>query len=147
MTAHINAFLSEWTAAERAGDTEKLASFLADNFYGVGPLGFVLPRPVWLSRHRQGLAYKHFGLEEIQVRLYGHVALVTARNNTRGAYQGHPLPEAVRATLVIASNPEPLRLAAIHMSFIAGTQGSPPMPAPANPSETSADTHTRREGR
>jgi ketosteroid isomerase-like protein len=147
MTAHINAFLSDWTAAERAGDTEKLAPLLADNFYGVGPLGFVLPRPAWLGRHRQGLAYEDFGLEEIQVRLYGDVALVTARNNTRGAYQGHPLPEALRATLVIASNPEALRLAAIHMSFIAGTQGSPPIPAPTNSSKSSADTHTGREGR
>jgi hypothetical protein len=28
MTAHINAFLSEWTAAKRARDTKKLAPLL-----------------------------------------------------------------------------------------------------------------------
>jgi ketosteroid isomerase-like protein len=147
MTEHTDAFLSEWTAAERAGDTEKLATLLTDDFYGVGPLGFVLPRSAWLGRHRQGLAYEHFSLEEIQVRLYGDVALVSARNNTRGTYQGQPLPEAVRATLVIASNSETSRLAAIHMSFIAGTQGSPAIPAPTDSAESSADAHADRKGR
>jgi hypothetical protein len=44
---------------------------------------------------------------------------------TRGTYQGHPIPEAVRASLVIAADRDCLRLAAIHMSFIAGTAGAP----------------------
>jgi ketosteroid isomerase-like protein len=132
MTEHLDAFLLEWAGAERAGDTEKLATLLADDFYGVGPLGFVLPRPAWLSRHHQGLAYEVFNLNEIQVHLLGDIALVTARNNTRGTYQGQPLPEAVRATLVVATTSEALRLTAIHMSFIAGTHGSPPVAAAAN---------------
>jgi hypothetical protein len=57
MSEHIHAFRSEWTTAERSGDGETLATLLTDDFSGVGPLGFILPRPAWLDRHRQGLAY------------------------------------------------------------------------------------------
>ena len=135
MSDHIR-HSSEWTTAELAGDAETLATILTDDFSGVGPLGFILPRPAWLDRYRQGLAYEQFSLEEIQIRLYGDVAVVTARNKARGTYQGQPLPEALRATLVIASNSEAPGLAAVHMSFIAGTQGSPPMPGPTDSAET-----------
>ena len=147
MSEPIYAFLSQWTTAERAGDAETLATLLIDDFCGVGPLGFILPRPAWLDRHRQGLAYEQFSLEEIQIRLYGDVAVVTARNNARGTYQGQPLPEALRATLVIVSNSEAMRLAAVHMSFIAGTQGSPPMPGPTDSVDSSAATNADRKER
>lgn len=146
MSENLHAFLSQWTTAELAGDTETLATLLTDDFAGVGPLGFILPRPAWLDRYRQGLAYEQFSLEEIQMRLYGDVAVVTARNNARGSYQGQPLPEALRATLVIACDSEALQLAAVHMSFVAGTQGSPPMPGPTDSSESNAATSADREG-
>jgi hypothetical protein len=132
MTEHVDSFLSAWTDAECTGDVDKLEGLLADDFCGVGPLGFILPRPAWLARHRE-LSYQAFDLEEIQAREHGGTAIVTARNNTRGTYRGHPLPEAVRATLVIASDSGSWQLAAIHMSFIAGTRGAPPIPGAGHP--------------
>jgi len=135
MSERLEAFLSEWTTAERIGDVEKLATILTEDFYGVGPLGFVLPRAAWLDRHRQGLVYESFGLDDLQIHHFGGVGLVTARNNTRGTYHGQPLPEALRATLLIPTNSATTALAAIHMSFIAGTPGSPPLPVAANPTE------------
>jgi ketosteroid isomerase-like protein len=136
MSEQIHAFLSQWTNAEVAGHAETLATFLTDDFCGVGPLGFILSRPAWLDRHRQGLSYERFSLEEIQIRFHGDVAVVTARNAALGAYQGRPVPEALRATLVVVADSEALQLAAIHMSFIAGTQGSPPMPALADSAQS-----------
>ena len=149
MSDHIHAFLSQWTAAELAGDAETLATLLTDDFSGVGPLGFVLPRPAWMDRYRQGLVYEQFSLEEIQIRLYlfGELAVVTARNNARGTYQGQPLPEALRATLVIVPKSEGLELAAVHTSFIAGTQGSPPLPGPSDSTARSATMNEDREER
>jgi ketosteroid isomerase-like protein len=129
----IDSFLTEWTTAEGAGDTEKLGALLTGDFTAVGPLGFIHPKAAWLARHRQGdLAYQAFGLDEVQARVYGGAAVVTARNNTRGSYQGHPIPEAVRATLTLISDTGSWKLAAIHMSFIAGTPGAPPIPGAAN---------------
>ena len=133
MTGQIDAFLSEWTMAEQAGDTTILDQQLTADFYGVGPLGFILPRAAWLARHSQGdLAYAAFSLEEGQTRVLGPVAVVTARNNTRGTYRGRPIPEAARATLVLTRDAGSWKLAVIHMSFIAGTQGAPPLPGPAS---------------
>ena len=129
MTDSIDSFLDQWSTAEQAGDTERLDALLAGDFAGIGPLGFTLPRRAWLARHRSGdLSYDSFGLTEVQARVYGQAAVVTARNNTRGSYQGHPVPEATRATLVVVSDAGGWRLAAIHLSFIAGTAGAPPLP-------------------
>jgi ketosteroid isomerase-like protein len=122
-------FLTAWTNAERGGDTAALETLLTDDFYGVGPLGFVLPRTAWLARHLQGdLHYATFDLDEVRNRLVGDAAVVTARATTHGTYQGHPIPEAARATLVLANDNGTWRLAVIHMSFIAGTPGAPSLP-------------------
>lgn len=137
----IESFLSDWSTAERDGDTATLETLLTSDFTAVGPLGFILSKQAWLARHRQGgLSYVSFGLAEAQTRMLGEAAVVTARNNTRGTYQGHPLPEAVRATLVLVSESGSRRLAAIHMSFIAGTQGAPPIPGASNRPEGGEDT-------
>ena len=133
MADSIQALLDEWSAAEQAGDTERLEALLTDDFAGVGPLGFILPRQAWLARHRQGdLTYDSFGLAEVQARVHGEAAVVTARNNTQGSYQGHPIPEATRVTLVLVGEAGGWQLAAAHMSFIAGTRGAPPLPGAAN---------------
>jgi ketosteroid isomerase-like protein len=129
MADTIESFLSEWAASERAGDTDKLDTLLTDDFLGVGPLGFVLPKSAWLARFAGGLAYEHFQLEEVQSRQHGDAAMVTARQVGRGAIQGNPLPfEAVRATLSLVRHADRWQMAGIHMSFIAGTPGAPPIP-------------------
>lgn len=127
-------FLTEWAAAEQAGNAGTLETLLADSFTAVGPLGFILPKQAWLARHRSGdLTYQDISLDEVRARPAGpDVVVVTARNNTRGSYQGYPLPEATRATLVLASSGGRWQLAAVHMSFIAGTAGAPPIPGPGS---------------
>jgi ketosteroid isomerase-like protein len=125
----IEEFLTTWAAAEQAGDTATLETQLASDFTAVGPLGFILTKQAWLARHRHGdLSYQAFSLSEVNARTVGGTAVVTARNNTRGSYQGHLIPEAVRATLILVSDTGSWTLAAIHMSFIAGTAGAPPIP-------------------
>ena len=133
MTDSIQTFLDQWSAAEHTSDTERLDALLAGDFAGIGPLGFTLPKQAWLARHRSGdLRYHSFALAEVQTRAYGQAAVVTARANTPGAYQGHPIPEATRATLVLVHQAGGWKLAAIHLSFIAGTIGAPPLPGTAS---------------
>ena len=79
MTPSIDSFLAEWSAAERDGDTDKLEELLSDDFIGIGPLGFSLPKAEWLGRHRQGLAYEAFELAETSLRTYGETAIIITR--------------------------------------------------------------------
>jgi ketosteroid isomerase-like protein len=139
----ITTFLDQWTDAERAGDTAVLGRVLTDDFVGVGPLGFMLPKPAWLARREGGdLRYEAFGLEELDTRVHGDVALVTARHTAKGTYQGHPIPEATRATLTLVRDTGQWRLAGIHLSFIAGTPGAPPIPGRATAANTRAGPST-----
>ena len=62
----------QWAAAELRGDTPALGEILVEDFVGVGPRGFTLTKEQWISRHETGsLEYESFGLDEVEVRLYG----------------------------------------------------------------------------
>lgn len=124
----IQTFLSQWTSAERSGDKAALSPLLTDDFHGVGPLGFVLPKQAWLDRFAGGLRYDRFDLDETQVQDYGDAAVVTARLDQPGSVNGHPTPSAARATLLVVDRPQGKQLAGISLTFIAGTEGAPPMP-------------------
>jgi ketosteroid isomerase-like protein len=132
--SEIDDFLTRWTEAERTADTGALATMLTDDFLGVGPLGFALPKPAWIGRHRGGdLTYETYDLDEVDARVHGDAAVVTARQVAKGAFQGNPTPEQIRATLTLVHDREvddDWHIAGIHMSFIAGTPGAPPMPPP-----------------
>jgi hypothetical protein len=124
--------LDRWAAAELAGDQAMLDGLLTDDFTGVGPLGFLLPRQAWLGRHApNGLTYDSFTLEDVQPRTYGDdTAVVVARVVQPGSYQGNPVPEQARTTIVLVRVDGAWKLSTVHFSFVAGTPGAPPMPGP-----------------
>ena len=126
--SEIEGFLTEWTSAEQKGDAAALDKLLADDFTGVGPLGFTLSKQDWLDRHAAGdLKYRTFDLAEMAIRHYGDAAVVIARQSAAGAYRGHEVPGELRVTLVVADTSGSPKLATAHMSFIAGTPGAPPL--------------------
>lgn len=126
----ITTFLSAWAQAERSRDTHFLAERLTDDFIGVGPLGFTLPKAAWLARHTgDDLRYDTFDLSEIEIRRRPAMAVVTARQDAAGTFAGHPLPRTLRNTFVLVEDDQGWRLANLHMSFVAGTPGAPPLPS------------------
>jgi ketosteroid isomerase-like protein len=127
----IPELLDAWAGAEVAGDRTHLAPLLDDDFTAIGPLGFTLSRDDFLGRHGSGLEYAAFAVDEREVRQDGETALVTARLNATGSYRGAPVPEAVRATIALTGSGGRWRMVRVHMSFIAGTVGAPPVPAHA----------------
>lgn len=116
-------FLDMWLRAERDGDAETTAWLLTDDFVGVGPLGFQLPKPAWVGRFTGGLEYDRLYLEEVETRFHGACSITTARWNAKGTSQGRPIPEAARVT-VVGVDEDGWKAAAIHLSFIAGTPGA-----------------------
>ena len=122
----VHELLAAFAAAELSGDPEAIAPLLAADFVGVGPLGFLLSRQDWLDRKRTGLAYTAFEVRDPTVRTYAGTAVVIATQVVEGTHRGNPVPAQTRATLVFADD----LLAGIHMSFVAGTPGAPPIPGP-----------------
>ena len=122
-------FLSAWAEAERTRDVGALDRMLTDDFIGVGPLGFSLPKEAWLARHAgDALRYETFDLDDVQMRPYGESAVVIATQDAVGTHAGNAVPQVLRDTLVLVRDGEDWRLASIHMSFVAGTPGAPPIP-------------------
>ena len=117
-------FLTTWAEAERAGDATTTERLLTDDFIGIGPVGFQLPKQAWLQRQTSGdLHYDELSIDEVTTREYGDCAVTTARWNARGTARGHPMPEATRVTLVTVKDDGDWRLASIHFSFIADAPG------------------------
>jgi ketosteroid isomerase-like protein len=119
----LTAFLTTWADAERDADAATTDRLLTDDFVGIGPVGFQLPKQAWLHRQTGGLHYDALNLDEVTTREYGDCAITTARWNARGTAQGHPIPETTRATLVTVKVGDEWRLATIHFSFIADPSG------------------------
>jgi uncharacterized protein (TIGR02246 family) len=115
----------EWASAELRGDTALLGSAMTEDYVGVGPRGFTLTREQWLNRHEAGnLRYESFGLDEIQVRLYGDAAVAVCRQSAEGVYEDengrYDIHEQFRATLVFVRQQGRWLLAGLQLSPILG---------------------------
>jgi len=113
-----------WATAELRGDTTFLERILADDYIGIGPLGFMLTKQEWLARHRAGdLKYESFSLDEVKVRVYNNdAAVLTGRQVQNGAYRGNSIQARFRTTLVFVRQQGQWQLASLQLSTI----GQPP---------------------
>ena len=112
-----------WATAELQGDTSFLERILADDFVGVGPLGFLLNKQEWLARLQSGdLKYTAHTLDEVKVRAYNEAAIVIGRLTQEAAYRGNPINAQLRTTLVFIHHHEQWHLAGVHFCNI----GQPP---------------------
>jgi ketosteroid isomerase-like protein len=112
-----------WATAELQGDIAFLEQCLAEDFIGVGPLGFLLSKQQWIARHQSGdMKYTAHSLDEIGVRAYTEAAIVIGRLTQQAIYQGHPMNVQLRTTLVFVQQQGHWHLAGLHFCNI----GQPP---------------------
>jgi uncharacterized protein (TIGR02246 family) len=113
-----------WANAELRGDTTLLERLLADDYIGIGPLGFLLTKQEWLARHEAGdLKYESFNLDEVKVRVYNNdAAVLTGRQAQQATYRGNSIPGQFRITLVFVQQQGQWQLANLQLSSI----GQPP---------------------
>lgn len=125
----ITSVLQVWIDAELRGDADALDDLLAPGFTGVGPLGFVLSRAGWLERHRShALAYARFDYDEVTIQRHPGCAVVVARQNADGTWQGRAVPGILRVSLVLVPAEGGWEVTFTQTSFMAGTPGAPPIP-------------------
>lgn len=111
-----------WGAAELRGDTAFLENLLANDFVGVGPLGFLLNKQQWIERHQSGdMKYDVHTLDEANVRAYNEAAILIGRLTQKATYRGNPINAQMRTTLVFVQQGQ-WKLANLQLSAI----GQPP---------------------
>ena len=119
--------VQRWAAAEARNDAALLDGLLADDFVGVGPLGFVLTRDQWLVRFGNGLVNRAFAVEEPQVHKHGGTAaIVVGVLAQQTSFQGGDNSGRFRVTLAAVRPADRWLLASAHI----GPLQSPPAPPP-----------------
>jgi ketosteroid isomerase-like protein len=112
-----------WATAELERNTAFLGQCLADDFVGVGPLGFLLSKQEWLARHQSGdMKYTVHTLDEVKVRGYDQAAILVGRLTQEATFRGNPMNTQMRTTLVFVRQHGHWHLAGLHFCNI----GQPP---------------------
>jgi ketosteroid isomerase-like protein len=114
-TTEILDLVQRWAAAEQHNDPGLLDDVLAEDFHGVGPVGFVLDRPQWLARFGNGLQNRAFAVEDAQVRDYGAAAVVVGVLAQDTSFQGADNSGRFRVTVVAVRPADRWLLANVHI--------------------------------
>jgi ketosteroid isomerase-like protein len=122
-TKDILDLVDRWAAAEQGNDAGQLDGLLADDFVGVGPLGFVLTRQQWLERFGNGLENRAFRVEEPQVHEHGSAAVVIGVDAQQTSFRGADNSGRFRLTLVAVRPADRWQVAGVHIGPL---QSAPP---------------------
>ena len=117
-TTEVLELVEGWAAAEQGNDAEALDGLLADDFVGVGPLGFVLGRDQWLARFGNGLENRSFAVEDAQVRDYASAAVVVGVLAQETSFRGGDNSCRFRLTLVAVRPSDRWLLANAHIGML-----------------------------
>ena len=120
----LDDLLDGWADAERGGDRDRLDALLADDFVGIGPVGFVLPKPAWLDRLGPDLRYDRLELDDVATHDHGSATVVVAHQHAEGEARGNPLPADTRVSFVVVRGDDGQpRIASVQYSFMAPPGG------------------------
>jgi ketosteroid isomerase-like protein len=115
MSNDVLDLVRRWAAAEQRNDRRPLEGFLADDFVGVGPVGFVLTREQWLARFGNGLVNRAFAVEDPQVHDHGAAAVVVGVLDQQTSFAGNDNSGRFRITLSAVRDGDDWRLAGVHI--------------------------------
>lgn len=127
ITEEVLGLVRRWAAAELAGDVTAYGTLLADDFRGIGPVGFVLDKTQWAQRHLGDLHNEEFEILEPHVRHYRDTALVEAVQRQKTHASGHDASGSFRVLLVLVREGQAWAIANIQLSgpLIAPGQTAP----------------------
>jgi ketosteroid isomerase-like protein len=117
-TTDILDLVRRWAEAEQQNDAGLLDGVLANDFHGVGLVGFVLPREQWLARFGNGLENRAFAVEDAQVRDYGTAAVVVGTLAQETSFQGGDNSGRFRLTLVAVRPEDRWLVANVHIGLL-----------------------------
>ncbi|WP_422935647.1 nuclear transport factor 2 family protein [Sinomonas sp. P47F7] len=115
-TTEVLDLVQAWAATELSGDVEAYGPLFADDFQGIGPVGFVLDKDRWEQRHRGDVVNEKFEILEPHVRHYGDTALVEAVQRQKTVARGRDASALFRVLLVLVRRDERWVIANVQLS-------------------------------
>jgi ketosteroid isomerase-like protein len=110
----------EWAQAFVKNDAEAIARYMADDWTIIGPDGNVIDRDRFLGVIRSGmLTHEVMKSDDMKTRVYGDVAVVTARSTSKGKFNGQPFSEAERSSDVFVKQKGQWKCVLTHLTRIA----------------------------
>lgn len=111
-----------WDQTMVANDPEAIGAYMADDWTIIGPDGSVGDKSTFLELVRSGkLTHDVMESHDLNVRVYGDAAVVTARGVSGGQYQGQSFHLIERASCVFVRQQGHWRCVLTHLSEIAQT--------------------------
>ena len=119
MTSDVHRLHRAFDEAELHADADTLRTLLADDFRSVGDQGQVLDKAQWIGKFAD-FAYVSLESSDVEVRDYGHAAIVRCVQRSRSTWRGQEMELTVRAGQTWVELPEGWRLAALQFSPFGG---------------------------
>ena len=110
----------DWDRAMVGNDADEIGHYMADDWIIVGSDGKVGDKATFLELVRSGaLTHDEMTSEDLDVRVYGDTAVVTARGVSGGKYQDQLFREVERSSCVFVSQEGHWRCVLTHLSRLA----------------------------
>jgi ketosteroid isomerase-like protein len=95
----ILALENAWAQAFIRNDASAIGRHMAEDWTIITPEGNQLDRSTFLGLIESGdLTHDGMDFEDTTVRMYGNMAIVSARATSKGRFKGHPFIESERST-------------------------------------------------
>jgi ketosteroid isomerase-like protein len=117
VTKELFRLADEWDRAMVTNDAAAIGAFMAEEWTIVDSDGSVCDKASFLALVESGaLTHDLMTTEEMNVRLYGNTAVVTARGVSAGHYQGNPFREVERSSSIFVNQAGQWRCVLTHLS-------------------------------
>ena len=120
LDAELRTVVAAWDRAMVDNDADAIGRFMHDDWVIIGSDGGVSDKPTFLEQIRQGrLSHDTMTSEELRIRGYGEVAVLTAIGVSGGRFDGHPFREHERQSNVFVKEGGQWRCVLTHLSRLA----------------------------
>ena len=116
----VTATAQEWDRAMVTNDADAIGRYMSDDWVIIGSDGRIIDRDRFLFVVRSGmLTHDVMESHEVNVRVYGDAAIMTARGISGGKFQGNAFREVERVSCVFVRQDGKWRCVHTHLSRLA----------------------------
>ncbi len=126
LVARLTAQADRWDKAIVRKDREAIEENMADDFRQIDAAGTVNSRAAFLDALLSAdLQIDPYRVEDLDVRVYGDVALLSGRTRMTGRYQGKPFESHYRYIDVYVRRRDEWKIVSVQISRIPGEAAAP----------------------